>query len=387
MAQLGGKKQAEDVPTEPPESPPDSGLEDNGEEVNRKFLLQVYLAMTGERIAELRLKPSVLVKEMSGVVAIAAERSRRAAFPCLPLLKHDEEELNMQETLEDAGLYDGATIIADMYPAIVTASTDKTAKVWNADSGICEKTLQGHSGCVHYACFGPDGRFLATCSDDNTAKVWMSATGQVWRTLVGHTDSVFHIAFSSDGKLVATASGDHTARIWGVKNGTCLQVLEGHTAPVFSVSFTQDCRSVITASRDFTLKEWSVKTGILDRTMPKAQDPAYASSFSPCGCYTVTAQGEWTAKIVDVDTNALKLVLEGHTGIVVAASYAPPACPLINQNAKAGAKQPKRPPNVIVGIPGAKKGFGASWRQQKRASGGGSTGKKSLGNTATIAAH
>ena len=63
--------------------------------------------------------------------------------------------------------------------------------------------------------FSPDGRLLATASADKTARLWDPDTGEQLRTLTGHTDWVFGVAFSPDGRLLATASADKTAWLWG----------------------------------------------------------------------------------------------------------------------------------------------------------------------------
>jgi WD40 repeat protein len=55
---------------------------------------------------------------------------------------------------------------------IVTASEDKTAKIWDAASGHLLATLQGHSARLGFAAFSPDGRLIVTSSDDKTAKLW-----------------------------------------------------------------------------------------------------------------------------------------------------------------------------------------------------------------------
>src|SRR5262249_3016334 len=38
--------------------------------------------------------------------------------------------------------------------------------------------FRGHSGALHSALFGTDGRFVVTASDDQTARVWDAATGK-----------------------------------------------------------------------------------------------------------------------------------------------------------------------------------------------------------------
>ena len=52
---------------------------------------------------------------------------------------------------------------------IVSASFDKTAKIWNTSTGECEAELKGHSRWVVSAVFSPDGMHIVTASDDYTA--------------------------------------------------------------------------------------------------------------------------------------------------------------------------------------------------------------------------
>ena len=59
----------------------------------------------------------------------------------------------------------------------VTASKDKTARVWMADSGALIAELKGHADWVLSAAFSPEGSRIVTASRDKTARVWMAATG------------------------------------------------------------------------------------------------------------------------------------------------------------------------------------------------------------------
>ena len=56
------------------------------------------------------------------------------------------------------------------------------------------------------AAFSPDGSRIVTASDDNTARLWDAKTRSCARSLSGHTDQVVDAAFSPDGARVVTAS-------------------------------------------------------------------------------------------------------------------------------------------------------------------------------------
>ena len=74
---------------------------------------------------------------------------------------------------------------------VVTASDDKTARVWDAARGKPIGRLQGHGDRVNSAAFTPDGTRVVTASEDKTARVWDAATGRpsrCWRAMrVGST--------------------------------------------------------------------------------------------------------------------------------------------------------------------------------------------------------
>jgi hypothetical protein len=60
---------------------------------------------------------------------------------------------------------------------VVSASEDKTLKVWDLASGRAEGTLEGHAGGVTACAVTPDGRRVVSASADKTLKVWDLATG------------------------------------------------------------------------------------------------------------------------------------------------------------------------------------------------------------------
>jgi WD40 repeat protein len=86
----------------------------------------------------------------------------------------------------------------------------------------------------------PDGKRIVTASNDRTARVWDASTGELLRSLMGHRDSINSAAFSLDGARIVTASGDKTARMWDTGSGEMLRELKGHHGTIFSAEFSPD---------------------------------------------------------------------------------------------------------------------------------------------------
>ncbi|MEE1119871.1 MAG: hypothetical protein U0K90_08055, partial [Bacteroidales bacterium] len=62
-----------------------------------------------------------------------------------------------------------------------------------------------------------DGKRIISGSNDNTIKIWDANTGQCLQTLEGHSWNVRSVAYSPDATKINSGSGDGTIKIWGVK--------------------------------------------------------------------------------------------------------------------------------------------------------------------------
>ena len=97
-----------------------------------------------------------------------------------------------------------------------TYFADRTARLWDAQTGALVSVLYGHERSIHEAQFSKDSRWLVTVSEDRTARVWEVPSGKEFITLRGHEDAVKTAAFSADARTVLTVSWDGTARLWPV---------------------------------------------------------------------------------------------------------------------------------------------------------------------------
>src|SRR5271170_6612639 len=105
-----------------------------------------------------------------------------------------------------------------------------------------------------------DGTRVVTASADKTARLWDTATGAPIAILRGHEGEVSSAAFSLDGARVVTASADNTARLWDAATGTAIAILRGHEGGVASAAFSPDGTRIVTAARDMTARLWDVGT-------------------------------------------------------------------------------------------------------------------------------
>lgn len=116
------------------------------------------------------------------------------------------------------------------FPVLITGSYDRTARVWNLDTGVELHCLQGHTRAVRALQF--DDVKLITGSMDHTMRVWDWRRGKCIRTLSGHTGGVICLNF--DSNVLASGSADSTIKVWNLRTGGAF-TLRGHQEWVNSV--------------------------------------------------------------------------------------------------------------------------------------------------------
>ncbi|HRI26798.1 MAG TPA: caspase family protein [Chitinophagales bacterium] len=216
----------------------------------------------------------------------------------------------------------------------VTASEDKSLKIWTSKAELFRTISNAHNRTVTFAAGSPTGNYIISASEDKTAKIW-DISGNLLTTLKGHTDVVNAAAFSADEKFVVTASNDNTIRVWNEKGeyirtfpkfdayvrsvqyspdnrhillataneavllthvGKLVVVLSGHSGRVNNAIFSPDGKQILTISDDKTIKLWDLEGKQL-QTFLGHKRAVTAAAFSPDGAYIVSASLDNTLKI------------------------------------------------------------------------------------------
>ncbi|MEM7018067.1 MAG: hypothetical protein AAF512_12110 [Pseudomonadota bacterium] len=168
------------------------------------------------------------------------------------------------------------------YPGMEDERYDNTVRLWSSHDGELIAVLEGHSDWISETGFSPDNTLIITASGDKTARLW-SSDGKLVTTLKGHQDELLHATFSPDSTLIITASEDWTARLWS-RDGALIAVLEGHEHLISNAVFSPDNESVLTASWDDTARLWSNDgelIAVLKHNIKGIFDDAHASVGSP----------------------------------------------------------------------------------------------------------
>jgi WD40 repeat protein len=171
-----------------------------------------------------------------------------------------------------------------------------------AAGGHLIRTLEGHTSTVRAVAVTPDGCRAVSASDDRTLRLWDLESGQTIRKLKGHTSTVRAVAVTPDGCRAVSASDDQTLRLWDLESGQTIRTLEGHTSSVYAVAVTPDGCRAVSASYDRTLRLWDLESGQTIRTPEGHTKSVNAVAVTPDGCRAVSASDDQTLRLWDLES-------------------------------------------------------------------------------------
>lgn len=142
---------------------------------------------------------------------------------------------------------------------LVSASRDKTLITWqltrdDESYGVAKRAFKGHSHIVEDCCISPDGLYAISASWDKTIRLWKLETGECLKRFTGHTGDVLSVSISQNSRLIASASRDKTVKVWNTI-GECIGTLQSHNDWVSCARFSPyDPTTVISAGWDKLVK-------------------------------------------------------------------------------------------------------------------------------------
>ena len=189
---------------------------------------------------------------------------------------------------------------------VVTASDDKTARVWDLRTGELQKVLRppqgdGQEGGVYAIAISPDGVTVAVggfgfSGEDNSIYLFDRASGKLAKRIAGlPTYSVVHLAYSSDGRYLAAAlAGGSGIRVYRTSDNWEVARDTGYGAASYSVDFDRAGRLVTTCD-DGVLRLYDANFRLLAKRQPPGGKQPFLARFSPDGSKVAVGFSDSTA--------------------------------------------------------------------------------------------
>ena len=137
-------------------------------------------------------------------------------------------------------------------------------------------SFAAHDLDINTVVFSPDGEYVLTASGDRTAKVW-TKDGSLMYKLGDHLAQVTTAAFSPDGKYIATSSGSG-AKIWDAQTGKHITTHKDYFGVCNSVAFSPDSKHLMSGGNTRTMG-WKWKPIFINEQLPPP--PPKATTLTP----------------------------------------------------------------------------------------------------------
>ncbi|MCC6550734.1 MAG: caspase family protein, partial [Ignavibacteriaceae bacterium] len=197
---------------------------------------------------------------------------------------------------------------------LISASSDKTAKIFETSSGKLLRTLEGLDDNVEAVAISPEGKYIVTSGGDKTIRIWETVSGKQLKTLNVEW-SVSSISISGDSKYLVSSGLYEKTKVWQFPGGKLLRQFGSENHLVYSSALSRDGTFIVTGSQD-SIKIWNFADGKLMRTFSGHSEPIRSIVISPDSKFIISASGDSSIKVWNRSTGTLLHQLEGHTGSV-----------------------------------------------------------------------
>jgi U3 small nucleolar RNA-associated protein 13 len=163
-----------------------------------------------------------------------------------------------------------------------SASQDRLVKIWSVREGEVQGVLRGHKRGVWSVKFAPktipavandtgkaEKDLILTASGDKSVKIWSLESFTCLRTFEGHTNSVLRALWlnpRSTGNRdrvvpeVVSSAGDGLVKVWDVTTGELVCTLDNHEDKVWALAHRPDSNTILSGAGDGTVTFWSDST-------------------------------------------------------------------------------------------------------------------------------
>lgn len=169
---------------------------------------------------------------------------------------------------------------------IISASSDKTIRIWDSHTGKEKRKILGeierNSGEIFSIALNPNENFLAVGGKFKGIRIYDYKTGKLIKVLKSHSSVVLDLAFSSNGLYLISGSADKSAKIWRSSDWELLDTIKTHHQSVHAVQIIQENGEnfAITAGDDKKLSKYSIKQHKTIKTIKMKNKLRYLANSS-----------------------------------------------------------------------------------------------------------
>ncbi|HEY0754056.1 MAG TPA: serine/threonine-protein kinase [Ktedonobacteraceae bacterium] len=204
--------------------------------------------------------------------------------------------------------------------SIVSASQDRTMRIWNALTGEDVSGPYTFPGAVNSVSSSFAGIVAAGCQD-GTVSAWDASGSKIFEGK--HKGAVNSVAWASDGMYLASSSEDMSLRVWDISGKTSL--VHKEDGVYYGVAWSPNAVYLAAANSLMkTVESWIANDlSILYNTYSGHMDISYTVAWSPDGQYIAAGCQDSSVLVWDSHTRTVLTSYIGHTALVRALCWLP----------------------------------------------------------------
>lgn len=217
-----------------------------------------------------------------------------------------------------------AALFSDDGERLISASWDKSLRVWDMKSARSTATLSGHRDWVLAIALSPDGERIVSASQ-REIRVWDANTFELLTEYPGLGGAAVNsVAFSEDARQLATGGRDGTVKLWQVGDANPSKIFKGFDCWVHCVAFSADNKTLAAGTRTGRIRLFDLTDGA-DKAAIEGHDGRQVLSLAASPKFNLLASAGYdqTIKIWDLASGREQAQLTGHKGIVTAVAWSP----------------------------------------------------------------
>lgn len=172
---------------------------------------------------------------------------------------------NLRFKMELKGHQGGISSLKSVGNRLISASADKSIRIWNVESKKLISTFdKAHEDYIYSIDVLSDDQ-IASGSRDRKIKIWNLETGKCTKNLcmgsesIAHSSTVYEVAIYQ-GNLLLSGSRDGLVKVWDLRSAKCIKSLDANGRFVYSVAGLESNR--IAAGLDVPKEQENEQAGL-----------------------------------------------------------------------------------------------------------------------------
>ena len=196
---------------------------------------------------------------------------------------------------------------------LASGAKDNKIFVWNMADNTLKGILNGHEKAVLDLCF-IDSKTLVSASQDKSIRIWDLTTLKEIKSLKGHDASVSSIVYNKQSNSLISAGLDSKIIVWNLKDYS-FKLLKS-TGGIRSLAFNNNSQQLVSGQLDKAIVLWDLKTMLAIKRFEGHQFSVRSVDISPDGEKLISGSDDLKIKLWDLSSGKSLMTLDGHDSLI-----------------------------------------------------------------------